>query len=605
MRELFQIIGIFFISFCSLNAQTVSLQGFVFEANNRGYLHQAKATFYDNSSNAIKQTVYTDVNGVFNAELPVGVEYRLAIEKDLFVKNESIISTIGKQAGEKIFTKIEMTRKPGYIFDVTVANKRKEGQEVVDAVQGALIEVYNNTKEEEALVLKDYAYPSFKTTFEQGNHYTVMIRKKGYFNKRMEAYVNVEGCILCFEGVGTVQPGVSDVMTEGLQMGTLLANVELEPIELNKAIKIENIYYDYNKSEIRDDAAKELDKLIGVLKDNPALIVELGSHTDSRGRDSYNLKLSEKRAKAAVKYITAMSNVDNKRITAKGYGETQLVNKCKNGVKCSDRKHQQNRRTELKIVGISDVDVYSDKSLAAIMEEEKFERMLAEVQNSEVVKVEAGQELPPEIKNHKIPEQTEVKVDERPAVVPDMPVVKVEEMPSPTTTTVPEETIKETMPAETITEPSTATSEPTTPKVEDIRKSKPVQPSRRIGKSEPVSPSSTNDGSEEFDGNGSKIIAEKELNVTPTVGKTVSLPPNYTGYRIEFFASPYELPSSHEIFQRHGEITHEMKKDGSYAYLLGDFGEWRDANKFLNSIMLSQYPNAKVIRYKKGNRLRS
>ena len=68
--------------------------------------------------------------------------------------------------------------------------------------------------------------------------------KKGFFTKRMEAYVNVEDCILCFDGVGDVRPGVSDVMTRNNTMGTLLANVELDRVELDKSIKIENIYYD-------------------------------------------------------------------------------------------------------------------------------------------------------------------------------------------------------------------------------------------------------------------------------------------------------------------------------------------------------------------------
>ena len=72
-------------------------------------------------------------------------------------------------------------------------------------------------------------------------------RKKGFFNKRLEAYVDVEGCILCFEGVGTVTPGVSDVMSEGFQMGSVLANIELEPARLNRTIEIENIYYDLDK----------------------------------------------------------------------------------------------------------------------------------------------------------------------------------------------------------------------------------------------------------------------------------------------------------------------------------------------------------------------
>ncbi|MEM1320630.1 MAG: OmpA family protein [Bacteroidota bacterium] len=597
MRKLFQIIGILLISSHCLLGQMVELQGFVYETNNRGYLNQAKATIYDQATNAIKQTVYTNIDGVFTTNLAIGQNYRITIEKDLFVKYEFELSTVNKQEGEKLFSKIEMTRKPGYIFDVTVANKRKKGQEVVDAISGALIEVYNNTQKKEVLVLKDYPHPSFKTTFEQGNHYTVMIRKQGYFNKRMEAFVNIEGCILCFEGVGTVQPGVSDVLTEGHQMGTLLANVELEPLALNQTIKIENIYYDLNKADIRPDAAKELDKLVNLLKNNPSLIVELGSHTDSRGRDSYNMRLSQKRAKSAVAYITEVGGIAPARIKGKGYGETKLVNRCKNDVKCSERRHQENRRTELKIVGFSEEDSYASKSLAQIIEEEEFEKMLKEVENSEVIQLKPGEAPPPSTQPSEAPvATTPAPQDDAPQF--DTPIITSSPPPAASTPDAqPSSIFSEGAAAD---EATTAADSLTT----DIRKSQPMTPDRKISKSQPVQPQqATADGSEDFA--DSKIVNELEVKVAAPRGNVVSLPPGYSGYRIEFFNSSYELPPSHEIFKKHGEITVEMKKDGSYAYLLGDFADWRDANKFLNSIMLSQYPNASVVRYKKGNRLRS
>ena len=196
-------------------------------------------------------------------------------------------------------------------------------------------------------------------------------------------------------------------------MGTLLANVELQPIEVGKGIKVENIYYDYNKADIRKDAAKELDNLISVLNDNPGLVVELGAHTDSRGRDSYNLSLSEKRARSAVKYILDNSIVDKSRINAKGYGETQVLNKCKNDVTCRESQHEVNRRTELKIVGFLSNDPYMDKSLADIIVEEKFEKMLQEVEQSEV---------------YRVPEYTQPKpvsppIDDTPPVPSDPPRV--------------------------------------------------------------------------------------------------------------------------------------------------------------------------------------
>jgi peptidoglycan-associated lipoprotein len=118
---------------------------------------------------------------------------------------------------------------------------------------------------------------------------------------------------------------------------------------LNKAIRLENIYYDFDQSYIREDAGDELDKLIKILKENPTIEIELGSHTDSRGNDAYNMALSQRRADEAVKYIVDIGDIDPHRIKAKGYGETRLLNRCKNGVGCSEEEHQLNRRTEFKI----------------------------------------------------------------------------------------------------------------------------------------------------------------------------------------------------------------------------------------------------------------
>jgi len=123
----------------------------------------------------------------------------------------------------------------------------------------------------------------------------------------------------------------------------------LEPIVRNVGIRLDNIYYDFDKWNIRPDAAAALDKLVQIMTENPTIWIELGSHTDSRGKDAYNLSLSQKRAESAVAYIIS-KGINRNRIEAKGYGETQLLNRCANGVKCSETEHQLNRRTEFKIV---------------------------------------------------------------------------------------------------------------------------------------------------------------------------------------------------------------------------------------------------------------
>ena len=114
---------------------------------------------------------------------------------------------------------------------------------------------------------------------------------------------------------------------------------------------LENLYYDFDKHNIRPDAALVLDELIQTMVENPTLKIELSSHTDSRGNDTYNMALSERRANAAVAYIIS-KGISKDRLEAKGYGETRLVNECANGVQCSDEEHQANRRTEVKVLAI-------------------------------------------------------------------------------------------------------------------------------------------------------------------------------------------------------------------------------------------------------------
>ena len=130
----------------------------------------------------------------------------------------------------------------------------------------------------------------------------------------------------------------------------IYAEITLDKIYKRKEIVLENIYYDLDKADIRDDAKPTLNKLALLLKENPNIKIELGSHTDSRGSDSYNLKLSQARAQSAVNYLV-QQGIEALRLTARGYGETQLVNRCSNNVTCSETEHQQNRRTTFKVTG--------------------------------------------------------------------------------------------------------------------------------------------------------------------------------------------------------------------------------------------------------------
>lgn len=146
-----------------------------------------------------------------------------------------------------------------------------------------------------------------------------------------------------------------DISTKGLAAGkTMQQDFLLRSALVNSTFTLKNIYFDYDKWDIRPDAATELDKLLAVIKANPRLTFELGAHTDSRGGDLYNLVLSDARAHSAEDYLIR-SGVDPTRISSKGFGEEVLVNSCADGVNCSEEQHQANRRVEVRITSVKEL----------------------------------------------------------------------------------------------------------------------------------------------------------------------------------------------------------------------------------------------------------
>ena len=120
---------------------------------------------------------------------------------------------------------------------------------------------------------------------------------------------------------------------------------------VNSIVKINNIYFDSNSSRIRPESKVELNEFVQVLVEYPEIRIEIRAHTDCLGDAAYNLTLSEKRAEAVVNYLIK-KGISNRRLTLRGFGDTNPVNECTKGVTCSDDKHQENRRVEFKILPI-------------------------------------------------------------------------------------------------------------------------------------------------------------------------------------------------------------------------------------------------------------
>ncbi|EHO09731.1 OmpA family protein [Myroides odoratimimus] len=123
----------------------------------------------------------------------------------------------------------------------------------------------------------------------------------------------------------------------------------VKPLQVNddlfKRLQLKPIYFDFDKTIIRKDAAIELMKIVEVMQQYPTMKIDVRSHTDSRGNDTYNLNLSDRRVKATIQWMTKQG-IEASRLTGRGYGETQLLNGCSNGEHCTDAEHQVNRRSE-------------------------------------------------------------------------------------------------------------------------------------------------------------------------------------------------------------------------------------------------------------------
>lgn len=179
---------------------------------------------------------------------------------------------------------------------------------------------------------------NFPLDFERS--YAILTNKEGYYPDT--TYFNTQG----LSKTTTINKEIRLRPLPPPQPITVYDTIE---IAINEPIRLENIYYDYDKWDILPDAAEELRFMDTLMKTYPDMVIELSSHTDSRGNDPYNMTLSQKRAESAKNYLVSQG-VNADRIRAVGYGESVILNQCANGVECTDEEHRFNRRTEFKIV---------------------------------------------------------------------------------------------------------------------------------------------------------------------------------------------------------------------------------------------------------------
>ena len=250
-------------------------------------------------------------------------------------KKSGFISS-NRSALDKIYS-FTMNR-PSFRIEGKVVNK--ESQMPMRAIK---ITMTDRTSSKDTIVYSDMD-GNFNFQLASNSKYRLVAEEDGYFTLSYNISTRGRANSKVFHVVFEMEKVV-------INKAIVIENSGDELILPNDNDRIKNIYYDFDKWDLRNDAILELDRLVWLFKDNPNLIIEISSHTDSRGSDEYNLKLSQKRANAVVEYLIDRG-VDPEMLIAKGYGESQLVNKCKNGVVCSEKEHQENRRSEFKVLAI-------------------------------------------------------------------------------------------------------------------------------------------------------------------------------------------------------------------------------------------------------------
>ncbi len=211
----------------------------------------------------------------------------------------------------------------GYVFDKSTN----------EAIAQAKITVYNAVYNEITTLLSDEQGRFTVENLGCGKKYRLKAEAESYNTAEVSTVMGNE-----IDGVVNVEIGLDPSQEKIGKDDDLFKKLQLDPI-----------YFDFDKSNIRPDAAVELAKVVEVLKMYPDIKIDVRSHTDSRGNDNYNMKLSDRRAKATMKWMID-NGISKDRITGKGYGESQLVNKCANGVPCTPQEHQANRRSEFIVV---------------------------------------------------------------------------------------------------------------------------------------------------------------------------------------------------------------------------------------------------------------
>jgi outer membrane protein OmpA-like peptidoglycan-associated protein len=298
----------------------------VYDAESKKPLESVDVRMLKNGEN--KELFVTGSDGKITVCLETGTDFEFKALKEGYESNGVSYGTFASSLKNRTSITIYLEKSKAPIIKGTIVAEVNQRP-----IQGATVTLQNDKdgSQEKIITGEDGKY-EFQPKKE--GEYSVSARKERYA-------VNTEN-------LGKVKQSKKGPKTVEQNLGL---------VGQGDIFRLDNIYYDYGQFFIRPDAAKELEaKLVPLLKKYPEIRIEVRSHTDSRSSDAYNAKLSDNRARAVLDYLAARG-INTKRIEAKGYGESELLNNCDDSTNCTESQHQANRRTEFKILDISAVSM--------------------------------------------------------------------------------------------------------------------------------------------------------------------------------------------------------------------------------------------------------
>ena len=302
---------------CTIRPQMIYLAGRVIDKNTREPIEGATILLKDGEGKHIKRyQLETEPGGLFKIDAEYRQKYLLVANKSGYFQQELPIVTETDPLTDIL---VELVK---YDYAAEGLVLHGETEEKLAGATVTLTDGQDNVLER--MVTDESGYYQFP--LKPDSDYRIKVEKPEFFKQSVK------------------------ITTKGKPSAVIYTDFRLFPLKVDQVVRLDNIFYDFNKWDIRPDAAEELDKLVATLVENPTVKIELSSHTDCRGRDAYNMTLSERRAKSAVDYIIS-KGIAKDRVKSKGYGKSKPSEDCK-CEECTDEQHQRNRRTEFKVLSM-------------------------------------------------------------------------------------------------------------------------------------------------------------------------------------------------------------------------------------------------------------